>query len=113
MPKFRLLIILFISQLLLACSPHPASGQWHNLSIGNSEIVLIDVKFEGKAEMYSAKDKQIVRRCFWAGQDSKTIALTCVHPDNTDIDIKYQFQVSGDQATLQLGAQVIASFRRQ
>lgn len=113
MSKSRLLFTLFFSQLLLACSPHPASGQWQSISIGNSEIVLIDVKFDGKAEMHGRNNGQIVRRCFWAGQDSKTISLTCVHPENTDIDIKYQFQVTGDQATLLLASQTIANFRKQ
>lgn len=115
MPKINLLFALFFTQLVLACSPHPASGQWHNIATGNSNsrINMIDVMFDGKAEMYGVDKQQIIRRCFWAGQDSKTIALTCVHPDDTDTDIKYQLQVSSARASLIQADQVIANFRRQ
>lgn len=113
MSKINLLFALFLTQLLLACSPHPASGQWHNIAIGNSKINMIDVMFDGKAEMYGVDKQQIIRRCFWAGQDSKTIAITCVHPDDTDTDIKYQLQVSSAQASLIQADQVIANFHKQ
>ena len=73
---------------------------------------MIDVMFDGKAQIYDADKQQIVRRCFWAGMDSRTINLTCVHPDDTDTDIKYQLQVSNGQAILQQAEQIIASFRK-
>ncbi|MCW8956838.1 MAG: hypothetical protein OQL09_08145 [Gammaproteobacteria bacterium] len=113
MSKFNLVLALFFVQLISACSPHPASGQWHNIAIGDGEFTIIDVMFDGKAEMYATNEKLLVRRCFWAGVDSKTINLTCVHPDNTDTDIKYQLQISASQATLQQAGQTIASFRKQ
>lgn len=113
MPKIKLLLTLFIFQLLPACSPHPGSGQWHNIDTGDNEIVLIDVMFDGKAQMYGSDKKQIIRRCFWAGQDRNTIGLTCVHPDNTDTDISYQLQVSGAQAVLKQADQTIGNFRKQ
>lgn len=113
MSKINLLLIPFFTLLIISCSPHPASGQWHNIAIGNSKINMIDVMFDGKTEMYGVDKQQIIRRCFWAGQDSKTIVLTCVHPDDTDTDIKYQLQVSSGQASLIQADQVIAKFRRQ
>jgi len=110
--KIHLLLILLLT-LLLACSPHPASGQWNNIDIGDKEISMIDVMFDGKAQMYGVDKQQVIRRCFWAGVDSKTINLTCVHPENTDTDIKYQLEVSGSQAELHQAEQTIASFRKQ
>jgi len=113
MHKISLLFTPLLTLLVSACSPHPSSGQWHKLTIVESEISMIDVMFDGKAQMYGADQKQIIRRCFWAGQDSKTIALTCVNPDNTDVDIKYQMRILDGQANLLQADQTIASFRKQ
>ncbi|MFW2371550.1 MAG: hypothetical protein ACN4GM_00360 [Gammaproteobacteria bacterium] len=112
MPKIKLLIALLPSLLIMACSPHPSSGEWHNISNGDNEINMITVMFDGKAQMYGADKELIIRRCFWAGEDKTTINLTCVHPDDTDTDINYRLQVSDGQAILLQANHTIARYRK-
>ena len=118
-----ILVLFFMSPLLVACSPHPGSGQW--ITTGEDkpgymkEFVRLNVMYEGRTDIFGPQtmgntDAAAIRRCFWHGVDANAIELSCVQADNTEIEEHYQLRVDADNDTAEMmqGGRTVGRYRR-
>jgi hypothetical protein len=105
------LLILFS---LIACSPHPSAGNWQADNKNNLQIDSINIVFEGNADFYTQDKEKSIHRCFWSAIAEQTIKMQCVHSDNTNTKVNYQFIVTQKgHAKLTLDNQLIGTFSLQ
>jgi len=121
----RLLTLSTLTLLLTACSPHPGSGNWQTTGEDNPDVikafVRLEVSYEGRTNIYAEREgdrtglNQAIRRCFWRGKDAKTIVMTCVQANNTDIEESYQLRVGPDNKLAELikDEQIVGRFVRE
>ena len=111
----RLLTITALSYLLIACTPHPGTGNWLTTGEENAnfikEFARLDVDYEGRTDIFNttagqqsdAKDPSSAsRRCFWRGQDAQTILMTCIVASNTDVEENFLLRVNPDNGIADL-----------
>ena len=111
--KIRLPLALLLSSLLVACSPHPATGVWKATADNELGINRLVVSFEGRAEFKTSKLDNAVWHCFWAAPDKKKLELNCTPSTNPDQNRSFSLNVN-DQglAEFQEKGAVLATFTR-
>ena len=98
---------------LQGCSPHPGSGSW--VPVENSETIfsLVTIDFNGRAELFIPKRDDHLYRCFWAGQDSKTLSLDCIAADDDTLKPQLLFRISQEGVADLLEAdKLLGQFKR-
>ncbi len=111
----RLLTLSILGYLLMACTPHPGSGNWLSTGEENASFIKdfarVDVHREGHTDIFDtiagqqndvADPSSALRRCFWRGEDAQTILMTCVVASNADIEESYLLRVSTDSKSAEL-----------
>ncbi|MEN8180886.1 MAG: hypothetical protein ABFS39_20035 [Pseudomonadota bacterium] len=110
----RLLLTLFSSLLLSACSPYPGSGIWVPLDDREVLYSKLDVLFDGRAELFAPGRAEHLYRCFWSGMGSKSIRMECILADDENVKPLFTFQVAEDgTGELLESGQTIGLFRRR
>jgi len=124
----RLLTTATLTYLLMACTPHPGTGNWLTTGEENvnfvKEFARLDVDHDGRTDIFNttagqqndaADPSSAVRRCFWRGQDAQTILMTCVVASDTDVEESYLLRVNPDGGVADLikGETVIGRFVRE
>ena len=108
------LIIISLLFILSACSPHPGAGNWKADSSNSLNISTINIIFEGNADFYVEGKEDSIRRCFWSAVGQQKMEMQCVHAEDTDKKVKYQFVVTEKgHARLTEGEQLISTFTLQ
>lgn len=109
-PLFILIFLLTLS----GCSPHPGTGKWQADEKNSLNIAIINIVFEGTADFYVVNKEESIRRCFWSAAGEKTIQMQCVHSENIDNKVSYQFMVTEKgHAELTQNEQLIGQFTLQ
>lgn len=99
---------------LVGCSAHPGAGKWKADTSNSLNVTTINIIFEGHADFYIEGKEESIRRCFWSAVAEQTMSLQCVHSDDADKKVSYQFIVTEKgHATLSQGDQLIGSFTLQ
>lgn len=110
----RFPLIVVITLLLTACSPHPGTGVWKAVDDNEMGISKLTVSFEGRAEFVSGKkDEKSVWHCFWTTFEKKKLRLDCT--PSTNPEQKKSFILSANdqgQAELRDNSTLLASFIR-
>jgi hypothetical protein len=112
LPSLRFLMLIALSLLLMACSPHPSTGVWKATAENDMGIDRLVVGFEGRAEFVSKKP-EATWHCFWGKQDEKILSFDCT-PSN-DPDQKKAFTLTAidlGSAELREGTKLLATFTR-
>ena len=91
-------VVISLSLLLSACSPHPATGVWKATGDNELGIARLVAGFEGRAEFTTSKLDNAVWHCFWGAPDKKVLELTCT--PSTNPDQKRAFTLSVNDAGL-------------
>ena len=111
--KTRLPLALLSLSLLVACSPHPATGVWKAIADNELGINRLVVGYEGRAEFKTSKLDNANWHCFWAAPDKKKLELNCTPSTNPDQKRSFSLNVN-DQgvAEFQEKGAVLATFTR-
>ncbi len=109
-----ILLIIAMSLMLSACSPHPGAGNWQADADNTLNVSSIKVIFEGTADFYSDDNEDSILRCFWSASDKNTLQMQCVHAEDTDKKETYEFTVTETgQGKLTQNEQLIGLFSKQ
>lgn len=97
--QYKLLNISFLvlcGTQLIACSPHPGTGNWVNTS-NDKPFKKLVVHYDGKAELYQhiSESQNKEWRCFWSGKTKNEIEFNCTAA--SDPDTEHSFRLSVDQ----------------
>ncbi|MCK5648179.1 MAG: hypothetical protein KAI22_04805 [Gammaproteobacteria bacterium] len=110
-------VILFFMTFLLTlsgCSPHPGAGKWQADGKNSHHIATINIIFQGTADFYTDGKEESIRRCFWSAAGEHTMQMQCVHSDNSDKKVTYEFMVTEKgHAKLSQNEQLIGQFTLQ
>lgn len=99
---------------LSGCSPHPGAGNWKADDSNSLNISRINVVYEGTADFYIDGKEKAIRRCFWSAVAENTMQMQCVHGDDFEQKVNYQFIVTEKgHANLLLDEQIIGHFSAQ
>jgi hypothetical protein len=97
--------------LLAGCSPHPGSGTWVPVPEEETDFSMLQVHYNGRAELLSKGKDAIIRHCFWVGIGKKSIKLDCVPSNNTGIEEQFQLNVVAEgEAELMFNGKVAGRF---
>ena len=108
-----LLKLLSISLVLIACSPHPGSGEWLARAEGNYRFSRLKVEFDGKAYLFVPNKEDHQLRCFWAGESASLISMDCILNDPSERRSVYQFRVVDQRSgELMTNGNVVGRFQR-
>ena len=78
----RTVLVLLVSSLLIACSPHPGTGVWQAHESNDMGIQRLVVGFDGRAEFQSTRPDSAIWHCFWARLDAESLRLDCTPSTN-------------------------------
>ena len=98
MKSSYLLLILPITLMLLACSPHSGSGVWKATEENDYGINRLVVAFEGWAEFTATKQDNAVWHCFWARSSKQETNMECSSSVNPEQKESFILTVSNDGA---------------
>lgn len=106
--------MLFFLVTLTGCSPHPGTGNWRAEGNNLLNVSRINIVYEGTADFYVDGKEDAIRRCFWSATAKRTMQMQCVHADDTDKEVNYQFVITEKgHANLLLDDKVIGQFLAQ
>jgi hypothetical protein len=87
-----ILSLLFIT----GCTPHPGSGAWLSPGANADDITKVEVFFEPKVKIYTSVSAEPALQCGWWAIDKLALEMECVYLANTELKVKYQLKVTGD-----------------
>lgn len=105
-------LIVVITLLLTACSPHPGTGVWKAVEDNEMGISKLTVGFEGRAEFISSKnDEKTSWHCFWGVAENENIRLDCSPSTNPEQEKSFILGIN-DQGLAELRDEstLLASF---
>jgi len=82
--------------LTTGCTPHPGAGVWLSPGANADDITKVEVYFEPKVKIYSSASEEPALQCGWWAIDKQSIEMECVYLVNTELKVKYQLNVTGD-----------------
>lgn len=107
------LLLLSVTMLLSACTPHPASGVWQTTEDNVYGISRLVVGFEGRANFVTTKLDNATWHCFWSATSKQETELNC--KPSTDSEQEETFILTiNDKAMAELrhDAKLVAIFTR-
>jgi len=113
MKQLPSLLILTTIFLLVACSPHPASGVWKASTDNDYGIDKLTMAFDGKAHFITTKRNYAEWHCFWTASSKTETDLKCTPSTNPEQEESYTLMIN-DQgfAELKHSDKQITSFIR-
>ena len=113
MKFFFSLSLITITALLIACTPHPASGVWKATDNNDYGIDKLVIAFDGKAYFTDTKKDNAEWHCFWTASSEFATELKCTPSTNPDQEEKYTLTIDDKKvALLRHNTQLIATFMR-
>jgi len=111
--KIRLPLALSSLFLLVACSPHPATGVWKATADNELGINRLVVGYEGRAEFITTKLDNANWHCFWGAPEKKLLKLNCTPSTNPDEERSFVLSVNDEGlAELKGDGSLLATFTR-
>ena len=110
----RRLALATLILLLAACAPHPGAGKWASVDPDRSELVRLDVQFNGWADLYRADEAEPAYHCFWAGSGERQVDLTCTPASDPEAEHRFRLTVEENgRARLYRGDTPAGRYARQ
>ena len=112
MKKFHSLLLVTVTLLISACSPHPVSGVWGTAQDNEYGISKLTMGFDGRAQFVTTKLNNAIWHCFWSATGKKQANLDC-NP-STDKEQKDIFMLNiNDQGDAELmhKSKLISTFK--